>query len=153
MIRANVHDLLAEQAAARPDAPALTYRGHTATYAEVWRSARAAAAQLRSIGVRRGDRVAIYLEKRLETVAAFFAASAAGALFVPVNHVLKPLQVGHILADSGATVLITSADRLDQLAAALAGSRGRERHRRGRHGAGGIRRSRRPWLARRAARG
>lgn len=122
MIRANVHDLLAEQAAARPNAAALTYRGHTATYAEVWRSARAAAAQLRSIGVQRGDRVAIYLEKRLETVAAIFAASAAGALFVPVNHVLKPLQVGHILADSGATVLITSADRLGQLAAALAGS-------------------------------
>lgn len=122
MIRTNVHDLLAQQAAERPDAAALTYRGLTVSYAEVWRSARAAAAQLRELGVQRGDRVAIYLEKRLETVAAIFAASAAGALFVPVNHVLKPPQVGHILADSGATVLITSADRLAQLATALSGS-------------------------------
>lgn len=122
MIRTNVHDLLAQQAAARPDAAALTYRDATVTYADVWRCARAAAAQLRDLGVQRGDRVAIYLEKRLETVAAIFAASAAGAVFVPINHVLKPLQVGHILADSAATVLVTSADRLGQLAAALAGS-------------------------------
>lgn len=122
MIRTNVHDLLAQQAAARPDAAALTYRDATVTYADVWRCARAAAAQLRGLGVQRGDRVAIYLEKRLETVAAIFAASAAGAVFVPINHVLKPLQVGHILADSAATVLVTSADRLGQLAAALAGS-------------------------------
>lgn len=122
MIRTNVHDLLAQQAAARPDAAALTYRDATVTYADVWRCARAAAAQLRDLGVQRGDRVAIYLEKRLETVAAIFAASAAGAVFVPINHVLKPLQVGHILADSAASVLVTSADRLGQLAAALAGS-------------------------------
>ena len=122
MIRTNVHHLLENQAAQRPDALALTYRGESATYAEVWRSARAAAGQLRALGVQRGDRVAIYLEKRLELVAAMFAASAAGAIFVPINHVLKPLQVGHILADSGATVLITSADRLTQLTAALSTS-------------------------------
>lgn len=122
MIRTNLHDLLVQQSAARPDAAALTYRGVTTSYADVWRIARAAAGQLRALGLQRGDRVAIYLEKRLETVAAMFAASAAGGVFVPINHVLKPLQVGHILADSGATVLVTSADRLGQLAAALAGS-------------------------------
>lgn len=121
-IRTQFHHLPAQAAAARPDAPALTYRGHTASYADVWRTAQAAAAQLAGLGLRRGDRVAIYLEKRIETVAAFAAASAAGGVFVPVNHVLKATQVGHILADSGATVLVTSPDRLAQLDAVLAGT-------------------------------
>lgn len=121
-MRVHIHDLLMQRAASHPDAAALTYRGVTQTYAQVWRAASAAAAQLQHVGLSRGDRVAIYLEKRLETVAAIFAASAAGGVFVPVNHVLKPAQVGHILADSGARILITSADRLAPLTTVLAGT-------------------------------
>ncbi|MET1044805.1 MAG: acyl-CoA ligase (AMP-forming), exosortase A system-associated [Microbacteriaceae bacterium] len=117
--RTNVHHLLSQAAATTPEAPALSYRNSTTSYAETWRMTRAAAAQLLSVGVKRGDRVAIYLEKRTEAVAAIFAISAAGGVFVPINHVLKATQVGHILGDSGATVLITSADRLAQLTLVL----------------------------------
>ncbi|GAA3924515.1 acyl-CoA ligase (AMP-forming), exosortase A system-associated [Microbacterium invictum] len=122
MTRTHVHDLLAQRAASHPDDPALTYQAVTQTYAQAWQAASAAAAQLQAIGLGRGDRVAIYLEKRLETVAAIFATSAAGGVFVPINHVLKPAQVGHILSDSGARILITSTDRLAQLATVLAGT-------------------------------
>ena len=45
-------------------------------------------------GIGRGERVAVYLEKRVENVAAMFGAAAAGAVFVPVNPLLKPEQVG-----------------------------------------------------------
>jgi acyl-CoA ligase (AMP-forming) (exosortase A-associated) len=121
-MRTAIHDLLSEQAGSRPDAPALTYREATQSYAEVWAATCTAAAQLRGVGLERGDRVAIYLEKRIETVAAMFAASAAGGVFVPINHVLKPTQVGHILVDSGARILVTSADRLAQLTAVMAAS-------------------------------
>lgn len=118
-MRTNFHHLVAEQARATPDAPALTYRNRTVTYAETWRQVQAVAALLQELGLRRGDRVAIYLEKRIETVVAIFASSAADGVFVPINHVLKPLQVGHILADSGARFLVTSTDRLGQLAPSL----------------------------------
>lgn len=121
-MRAHIHDLLAERATSHPDDPALTYQGVTQTYGEAWRAAAAAASQLQTLGLTRGDRVAIYLEKRFETVAAIFGASAAGGVFVPINHVLKPAQVGHILSDSGARILITSADRLGQLATVLTGT-------------------------------
>ena len=121
-IRTRIHDLLAQAAVATPDAPALTYRNRTVGYTDVWQMAQAAAAQMTALGLKRGDRVAIYLEKRIETVAAIFAASAAGGVFVPVNHVLKAAQVGHILRDSGATILVTSGDRLTQLASTLAGT-------------------------------
>ena len=122
-IRTNFHHLLAQAAATAPDAPALTYRSTTVSYADTWRMSRAAASQLLAIGLTRGDRVAIYLEKRIETVAAIFAISTAGGVFVPINHVLKATQVSHILGDSGAGVLITSADRLAQLALVLPNTR------------------------------
>ena len=118
-IRTNVHHLLSQAAAASPDSPALSYRTVTVSYAEISRMSRATASQLLTMGLERGDRVAIYLEKRIETVVSIFAVSAAGGVFVPINHVLKAAQVGHILGDSGARVLITSADRLTQLASML----------------------------------
>ena len=119
LVRTSLHHLLQQAAVRTPDAPALSYRNSTIGYGDTWRMARAAAAHLHAMGVRRGDRVAIYLEKRIETVAAIFAVSAAGGVFVPVNHVLKPAQVQHILRDSGATVLVTSADRLGRLGSVL----------------------------------
>jgi non-ribosomal peptide synthetase component F len=59
-------------------------------------------------GIERGERVAVYLEKRIENVAAMFGAAAAGAVFVPVNPLLKPEQVAYILADCNVRVLVTS---------------------------------------------
>lgn len=58
------------------------------------------------------DRVAIYLEKRLEFVVSCFGTSCAGGLFVPVNPILKADQVLHILKDSGARWFVTSRERL-----------------------------------------
>jgi acyl-CoA ligase (AMP-forming) (exosortase A-associated) len=121
--RTSLHHLLSQAAATTPDAPALTYRDETVTFAETWRAVQAAAAQLLELGLQPGARVAIYLEKRLETVASFFAVSAAGGVFVPINHVLKSAQVGHILGDSGAEVLVTSADRLATLRSLLPDTR------------------------------
>ncbi|MET0933480.1 MAG: acyl-CoA ligase (AMP-forming), exosortase A system-associated [Mycetocola sp.] len=118
-IRTSFHHLLTQAAAATPARPALSYRTVTVSYSETWRQARAAASQLLAVGLKQGDRVAIYLEKRIECVVSMFAVSAAGGVFVPVNHVLKASQVGHILSDSGAVVLITSADRLSQLTSVL----------------------------------
>ncbi|HZX31662.1 MAG TPA: acyl-CoA ligase (AMP-forming), exosortase A system-associated, partial [Rhodocyclaceae bacterium] len=63
----------------------------------------------------RGERVAIYLEKRFEFVIAAFGATAAGAVFVPVNPLLKPEQVGYILRDCNVRVLVTSTERFPLL--------------------------------------
>ena len=71
------------------------------------------------LGLEREQRVAVFLEKRIETVAAIFGTSAAGGAFVPINPLLRPQQVAHILADSGARVLVTSSERLSLLGDAL----------------------------------
>ena len=114
-MRTSFHDLLAATARSSPGSAALSYKGETIDYAETWRQVQATQAQLHALGLRRGERVAIYLEKRIETVVALFGTSAAGGIFVPINHVLKAPQVSHILSDSGARVLVTSIERLRQI--------------------------------------
>jgi acyl-CoA ligase (AMP-forming) (exosortase A-associated) len=110
-----LHHLVAHQSVQQGDFPALTYQGHTRSYAQLWGEVRRAAAGLHRLGIAPGDRVAVYLDKRIETVVAIFGASAAGAVFVPVNPLLRARQVGAILADSGARVLVTSAERFAAL--------------------------------------
>jgi acyl-CoA ligase (AMP-forming) (exosortase A-associated) len=115
-----LHELLAGQAATRPDAPALTFKDDTATYADLWRDVAAFGAGLARLGLDRSDRVGIYLDKRIETVVSIFGTSAAGGVFVPVNPQLRARQVAYILADCDVRVLVTTTERLELLRDELA---------------------------------
>ena len=110
-----VSDLILDSASARPDAAALAYGREQVSYEALAEAVQAMARSLVGLGQARGDRVAVYLEKRIETLVALFGAAAAGCAFVPINPQLKPRQVAHILADSGATALVTSRARLAAL--------------------------------------
>ncbi len=118
-MQTQLHHLIAEQAVSRAERPAVTFDDTTVTYAELWSDSLDLAGGLRSLGLAPGGRVGIYLEKRIEAVVAPFATSAAGGVFVPINPLLRAHQVGHILADCGARVLVTSAERLQLLADVL----------------------------------
>ncbi|MFI6225926.1 acyl-CoA ligase (AMP-forming), exosortase A system-associated [Micromonospora echinospora] len=115
-----IHDLVADAATRRGDAPAVTAGHTTVTYAELWAQVARVGVGLRRLGLRGGDRVAIHLDKRPETVSAIFGTSAAGGVFVPVNHLLHGPQVGHILRDAGATTLVTTPRQFERLAPILA---------------------------------
>jgi acyl-CoA ligase (AMP-forming) (exosortase A-associated) len=106
---------------ASAQAPAVTHGEQTWTYAALRESVASVADGLRTLPVSRYDRVAIYLDKRFETVVAVLATSRAGGVFVPVNPVLRATQVGHILRDSGARVLVTTRERYAALAEEVAG--------------------------------
>lgn len=106
-----LHELVSGAADRAGDTPALTYKDTTLSYADLWQQVRAAGAGLRRLGLRRGERVAVYLDKRVEAVVACFGASAADGVFVPLNPLLRPAQVAHILRDSGARVLVTTSER------------------------------------------
>ncbi len=115
-----LHDLVDRSAQRAPRAPALTYKDVTLTYQGLAEAVGAVAGGLAGLGLRRGERVAIYLDKRIETVTSVFGTSAAGGVFVPVNPLLRAKQVGYILGDCSVKVLITSADRFELLRAELA---------------------------------
>jgi acyl-CoA ligase (AMP-forming) (exosortase A-associated) len=107
-----LHELVLLSARRTPQARALTYGSSHLTYAELGTQIQQFAAGLAGLGLARGERVAIYLEKRFETVIASFGAPAAGGVFVPVNPLLKPDQVAFILQDCNVRVLVTSPERL-----------------------------------------
>jgi acyl-CoA ligase (AMP-forming) (exosortase A-associated) len=114
-----LHHIVAAVAADRPDSPALTFKDRTLGYGELQRQVDAVAAGLRAIGLQRGERVAVYLDKRIESATAVFGTSAAGGVFVPVNPLLKAKQLGYILADCEVRVLVTTTERLPALRAEL----------------------------------
>ena len=116
-----VHDFIFSSAARAPHAEALVDGARRLDYAQLAALTRRTCAALRARGARRGERVAVYMEKNIEHVAALFGAAAAGMVFVPVNPLLKPEQVAYILRDCDVRVLVTSADRLRQLAPSLGG--------------------------------
>jgi acyl-CoA ligase (AMP-forming) (exosortase A-associated) len=114
-MRVRLHDLVSEMAVWQPDTPALTFGDTTMTYAQLWRCVERVARGLVLAGVARGERVAVYAEKRIETVVSIFAVSAAGGVVVPVNPLLRARQVQHVLDDCSVRALITTADRFQTL--------------------------------------
>jgi acyl-CoA ligase (AMP-forming) (exosortase A-associated) len=117
-----LHELIECSAHRDAQAPALVSQGRTLAYGELHAQVRGFACGLLGLGVQRAERVGIYLDKRIETVVASFGAPAAGAVFVPLNPLLKAPQVGYILRDCNVRVLVTSAERLPLLQPVLADS-------------------------------
>lgn len=115
-----LHHLILASAERTPDAPALTFGAETLDYAALAAGIGRFAGGLRALDLARAERVGIYLDKRFETVTAFFGASAAGGVFVPVNPILKAEQVGYILQDCNVRVLVTSPERFTALRETLA---------------------------------
>ena len=114
-----LHELITHSASLQPHAEALAYQRRALTYAALSDEVSQAAAAYLALGVGRGERIAVYMEKRFETVIGVFGAAAAGAVFVPVNPLLKPDQVAYILRDCNVRVLVTSVERLKVLAPSL----------------------------------
>ncbi len=105
-------DSLVEQGEA--DAPALVLRSHTLSYAGLRERVALLAGWLAS-RAEPGDRVASWAAKGELTCLLPLAAARAGMVHVPINPLLKHSQASHILADSGAVLLIGTGSRIKSL--------------------------------------
>jgi long-chain acyl-CoA synthetase len=112
-----INKRFADAASKYPTLPALSSKAakdgggkdwQTLTYQDVQDRMRHFSLGLRSLGVERGDRVAMLSENRPEWAIADLAALASGGVTVPIYSTLPPAQVAHILNDSGATAIIVS---------------------------------------------
>lgn len=110
-----LHEFIFHSAARTPEAEALVYGARRLDYRTLADEVRRAAAGFLGLHLGKNERVAVFLEKCPETVAALFGASCAGGVFVPVNPLLKGEQVGYILRDCNVRILVTSFDRLQVL--------------------------------------
>jgi acyl-CoA ligase (AMP-forming) (exosortase A-associated) len=97
------------------DAVALVVGEERLSYAELDRAVGRLAAGLVARGLAPGDRVASWMGKMRLACLMPLAAARAGLVHVPINPVLKRAQAAHILADSGARLLIANRGRLDSL--------------------------------------
>jgi acyl-CoA ligase (AMP-forming) (exosortase A-associated) len=97
------------------DAPAIEDAGGTLDYAAFDRAVGALAASLQARGLASGDRVACWLTKTRLACLLPLACARAGLVHVPINPLLKRAQVAHILADSGAVLLIAGEARAESL--------------------------------------
>jgi len=105
-----------------PDRPCLDSGGRTISYADLRAAVSAWAGALARWGLRRGDRVALYLTNRPEQVAAYLGVLLRGGVMVPVNTQYRARELGHILADSGARLCITDERGRPEVAGAREGT-------------------------------
>ncbi len=106
-------DLLHQQAERASTRVALRHKNDALTYPELLDRVNQASQQLGELGVIKGDRVALYLQKNIDLVVYLLAANAIGAVFVPINPLLKIPQLNHILRDTQAKLLVTHSQRVD----------------------------------------
>ena len=96
-------------------APALVLRGQTLSYKDLRERVSQLAGWLQAQAPDRGARVASWVAKGELACLIPLAAARAGLVHVPVNPLLKRAQVAHILADSGAKLIIGTPARLESL--------------------------------------
>ena len=93
-----------------PHKNAYLYLGQPLTWGELHRQAEALAGWLQARGVKRGDRVLLFMQNCPQYVVAAFAVLRADAVIVPVNPMNRADEFGHYITDPEARVAIVSAD-------------------------------------------
>ncbi|MFN5560454.1 MAG: amino acid adenylation domain-containing protein, partial [Opitutaceae bacterium] len=92
-----------------PAAPALVGPGREVSYVDLWDRAGRVAAELRRRGVRRGEAVALCLDKSPELVVAMVGVLRAGAFFLPVDPLYARERILGLLDDARPALLLVDA--------------------------------------------
>lgn len=82
------------------------------TYEELWSKIVAISAELISLGIGNGDRVALLLPNGAEFIICYYAVLSLGAIAVPINNLLKEKEIQYTLTDSGARAIIGETEEL-----------------------------------------
>lgn len=89
-----------------PDGIAVVAEDRTISYAELDARTDRLAAALRTDGFVHGERVGMLMRNRVEWLELFFAVGKLGGVVVPLNHLLRPVEIAEILDDCGATWVV-----------------------------------------------
>ncbi len=106
----NLLPLLDRSLLGRAARAALEFGGASFTFGELDTRSNRTAHALRARGVARGDRVAFFLQNRVEVIDLWLAAVKTGVVLVPVNVLYRERELKHILADAEPRAVVTSRD-------------------------------------------
>jgi amino acid adenylation domain-containing protein/non-ribosomal peptide synthase protein (TIGR01720 family) len=112
----SVHELFEQQARLRPDAVAVVDGDRALTYRQLDEQANAWAHRLIEMGLGLETPVGLCVERGAETIVAMLAILKAGAVYVPLDPNLPQERLRFILADTGASIILTQRRFLDRLA-------------------------------------
>lgn len=113
-----LHRLLTEAAQSDPDREAVRFGGRAMTFGELERASNSIAHCFLDAGIRRGDRVALLVNKGFEQVAAVHGILKAGAAYVPLD-VMAPVQRNALIVrDTEPSAIVTTPSRAHGLLAA-----------------------------------
>ncbi len=102
-----LYSLLDESAARQPANPCSNFFGKRLTYRQIKELSDLFAASIRSLGIRKGDRVILLLPNSPQFLIAYYGLLKAGAVVVPLNPLSTERELEFYLRDSGAETLIT----------------------------------------------
>lgn len=99
-----------------PNKPALIYYGYELSYQQLLNEVEKMAAYLQQeCGIKKGDRVLLYLQNSPQFVIAFYAILRADAVVVPINPMNKSEELAHYIEDTGATTIFVAQDLYSHL--------------------------------------
>lgn len=101
-----LHQTLDDTAKRLPNKTSLIYYGTEIPFKEVKDNADRFATVLAEMGVKKGDRVCLYLENSPQFVMAYYGALKAGAIVVPANPMFKEMELEYQLSDSGSETIV-----------------------------------------------
>lgn len=114
-VKMTIPQLLEEQARRENDRVMLLYGSEQITYGEMHRRVGRVAGNLKALGVKPGDKIALLMENCLEYIYCFLGFGRIGAVMVPINPALKPEEVAYIINDSEAETLVVKSELLGNL--------------------------------------
>jgi len=107
---APLHLLLTRAATRFPGRVCLAYQGKTLTYSEVDELSSRFASALVGLGVRKGDRVALFMPNMPQFVISYFGILKAGGIVVPCSPLYKEKELEYQLRDSGSSIVVAAND-------------------------------------------
>ncbi|MCX8061802.1 MAG: AMP-binding protein, partial [Anaerolineales bacterium] len=103
-------DLLEETARKYPQSPCTIFKGAVITYKEMNELTDRLAAALADIGVKKGDRVGIFMPNTPQFVLAYFGILKAGGVVVATNPLYTPREIEHQVKDAGIEVMLVMSN-------------------------------------------
>jgi amino acid adenylation domain-containing protein len=104
-----LHELFERQVAERPDHPAVEHQGETLTYRELNERANRIAHKLMAKGAGRDSIIGLYMARSHQMIVAILAILKSGAAYMPLDPAYPADRTRFMLADSGATVVVTES--------------------------------------------
>jgi len=110
-----LHQLLSESTARYPDKDALSFKDEKMTYGELERESNKLASGLSEMGLKRGERAGIYMNRCIASIVGVFGIMKAGGTYVPIDPLCPQARLSYIMNKCGIKYLLTTQEKLTNI--------------------------------------